>query len=209
VAQVAFATRCCRAPAGSPCQSARPASPFPPRDRCPRFLAQPGGVRFWERNGSGDRLSGGLRYGHTDCSSVADLGGRHHLACLGGSALSSHGTYQRFKTPHGVRTWGRLGPELRQPGVRLQIDDVPTRFSSGPVSAADRASHGPPGRSARAARLTDSNRVRRPVCRFTSSRPPGSGGAGVYAPAPRGVKRRLSPSVQLYRLTATRQAVRR
>jgi len=49
-----------------------------------------GGVRFWERNGSGRPLSAALRRGLRDRSEVADLGRRSWTAGGWSAVLCSH-----------------------------------------------------------------------------------------------------------------------
>ena len=53
-------------------------------------------VRFWERNGSGGRLSGVVRSGHRAWLNSPDVRKRAAAAVLPGDALSSHRGDQRF-----------------------------------------------------------------------------------------------------------------
>ena len=55
-------------------------------------------VRFWERNGSGGRLSGAVRSGHRAWLDSPDVRKRAAAAVLPGGALSSHRGSQGLKS---------------------------------------------------------------------------------------------------------------
>jgi hypothetical protein len=75
-----------------------------------------GGVRFWERNGSGGRLAGSARRG-SQTRPLADLGRRHTTAAFCGAVINPG----RASQPRPVTGWARIDEELAELCRHFQI----------------------------------------------------------------------------------------